>query len=358
MRIVTLGILLSLIVSSKWADAQSTECKEKASKTKGVWFREKDVGVSSRENATVHKYPKQITALVDSIGKIFSKAYPNPVGSKVGWNRVYQPVDSLTMPDPTLAPYLYSAPFQPYICRDNKVIVYDNANMWLYVSVNDYYKSGFVALKELNQDLHERVFVLPPQRGSLDGFPVFEPEPKGGSYDPTRVYYSVLVHYKDKLPYQAITLRELLDLSLKMIDVNEKKAKGEMANMKSAGIKVDEAAFLSRFNKSRQKIKDLGKRYEKDLAKPAAISKPYWYAGTLDNLDVTEDVFTTSDKGYQLVRANPEYVDKSRDKWKPQFMWVSWWVSYETFYPENSVAFDKMMRDHFDFKQLAALLAR
>jgi hypothetical protein len=117
-------------------------------------------------------------------------------------------------------------------------------------------------------------------------------------------------------------------------------------------------AIPSEFQALRDKITNLEKLHEKQLNQPAVLTMPYWGFISIENISNEKSIFTTPNRGYQLVRVNPEYADPSREKWKPQYMWVSWSVSQEDFYPANTVALDKMIRESFDFDKLGEMLLK
>lgn len=93
---------------------------------------------------------------------------------------------------------------------------------------------------------------------------------------------------------------------------------------------------------------------KEDMNEPAIIRNPEWNFNDLSRIDADrQNIFTTPEEGYQLLRANPAYVNTSLSKWKPQFMVVTW---YRVAGKQNSVELDKAMREHFDFKKLEALI--
>ena len=358
-HIFKIFFLLIYIVTSINSFSQTSNCKEQAQNKPGIWKRGKDARLFGTENEATTKHIKQIGAMVDTIGNMFIKAFPNPIGSEAEWTRVLLPEDSVASPDPAMAGYMYSCPFCPFICQNGKIITYDNANLWIYVDINDYYASGYTVLKDIKKDIGENLFTLAPQRGTLAGYPVFEPIPKGYPDNPTEILYSVLIHYPGKLPYIQVTKGEFFEICQKLIDANDLKSQKEFELEKKGGWKIDpdvEKRSRDKYQNMRNNIASQIKLNEKQLDQPAVLIQNGWSIGDIGNTDATERIFTTPTRGFQLVRPNPDYIDNNREKWKPQFMWVRWLKSLDDFYPKNSIEADKMMREKFDFAKLAELL--
>lgn len=99
----------------------------------------------------------------------------------------------------------------------------------------------------------------------------------------------------------------------------------------------------------------LRKLYEKELSQPAILRSWEYTIRTMEIADPTQrKLFTTANRGYQLVRANPDYMDQTQEKWKPQYMWVEW---YKPVSMANAAALDKVMREQFQWQELGKLLA-
>lgn len=360
-KIFRILILFCFLVTGFDSFSQIANCKERAQNQQGIWKRGYYVGLDGTENEATTKHIKQIGAMVDTISNMFIKAFPNPIGSEAQWSRVLMPEDSVASPDPSIAAYMYDCPYRPFICRDGKIITYDNANLWIFVDINDYYASGYNALTNIKKDIGENLFLLAPQRGTLAGYPVFEPIPNGYPDNPQEIFYSVLIHYPGKLPYIPVTKGEFFEICQKLIDANDLKSQKEFEWAKKSGSKIDpnvEKRSKDNYQTMRNNIASQKKLNEKQLDQPAVLKQNGWSIGDIGNTDATERIFTTPNRGFQLVRPNPDYIDKSREKWKPQFMWVKWEKSLNDFYPKNSIEADKMMREKFDFKALSELLTK
>jgi hypothetical protein len=339
--------------------AQSQECISQAENRIGELIRIKTVPPSGALSPATFKYVKNEMAVVDTIGNMFMKIDPKPIGSHAEWCTTFVPTDSITCPDHSLANYLYDASYQPYICDGGKVELNIKANLWVAISINDTYAAGTTWVKDLNTDLGDSLFTLSPQRGTLGGFPMFYPDAGGDPDNPQREYYSVLIHYPGKLPYKPISKRELLDMSLKMIDVNEAAFFKGCDHQVSLGYERNtdnEERMRQNYQVMRENMAAQRKLNEKTHDQPAILKESGWSIITIRNTDATERLFSTANKGYQLVRRNPDYVDKTREKWKPQYIWLKWQKSFSTFFPKNTHVFDAVMREKFDFNRLALML--
>jgi hypothetical protein len=246
------------------------------------------------------------------------------------------------------------------------VKAFSQTDTWVYVHVNGYWPSGHMIQHQMNNALGERLFTLPPQRGTITGFPVFEPIPKGEEDTPWLLFYSVLVHHPGKLPYIPITKREFFDILKRYIDAEEKKAvyNSDIRNATQYQIKNNGEEFygeamervIKQYQGIRSNLTQLEKLYEKEMSQPAILRTWEYGIRDIEIADPTQKkLFTTANRGYQLVRANPDYMDQTREKWKPQFMWVEW---YKPLAKQNAIELDKVMREKFDFKELGNLLTR
>ncbi|MBX6379287.1 MAG: hypothetical protein IRZ01_01210 [Thermoflavifilum aggregans] len=344
--------------------AKPQSCREKA-ENMGLWVRSKDVRPIGQENATTVNNLKKITAVVDSIGALFIKSYPIPFGSKVVWGRVLQPVDSVTLPDYELASYLYMGYVLAYRCINNKIEVDDETPITLVASFNDYYRSGYVPAIDENKKLHQNLFWLPPQQFSVKGYPGFASIANGWAENIREMRYSVLVHKEGKLPYTPVSIKEYFDLCLQLIDFNEKKSIQELNELRKKGYKIepdDEQKEHEKSEKLRVYVRKQMQRYASKLERPAILKRPE-FSIAYDNIVPNEDLFTTANRGYQLVRPNPDYVEKNAEKWKPQYIWISWTVSMTDdfpypYYRKLTAKLDKMMREVFDFREVEKMLSK
>lgn len=92
------------------------------------------------------------------------------------------------------------------------------------------------------------------------------------------------------------------------------------------------------------------------MNQPAILRSWVYTIRDIEIADPTQKkFFTTANRGYQLVRANPDYMDQTQEKWKPQFIWVEW---LKVVGLQNSAELDKVMREKFDFTKLGDLLTK
>ena len=336
--------------------AISQPCKTAAENTVGEMVRTKPVPPSGLLSPATFKFVAQEMAIIDSIGKMFYRINPKPLGARCEWTGVFMPVDSVTAPDYTLANYMYDAPYVPYVCMDGKVRTYPEANGWVRVSVNDTYAA---MTDRLNFD---SLFILPPQRGTLAGYPLFFPPPPslpGDDWEsPSREFYAVLIHYPGKLPYRNVSKDEYLDICLKLIDSEESKILNGFREEKDLDPSVPERV-KQRYMDKRDYIDALRKLNAKTLDQPAIIKIQGWEIlgyQKLEGDNYVKNIFTTASRGFQVVRRNPEYADQSREKWKPQYIWMQWRKSLGAFYPKHTQIMDDLIRTQFDFARLGKLL--
>jgi hypothetical protein len=356
------SILFFVIFLVLYGTSHAQSCEEQT-QNMGLWVRSKDVRPTGEENATTVNNQQKITAIVNSTGALFIKSYPIPFGSKIHWGRVLMPPDEITIPNYELASYLYMGYVLAYRCVNNKIEADVSSPITLVVSFNDYYRSGYEPALDVVKNLNQNIFWLPPQQFSIKGYPGFASITKGWAEDIREMRYSVLVHKEGKLPYKPVSVKEFFDLCLQLIDFQEKKYIEELNKSRKMGAKIgpeDEKKQRQEYEKLRESVRKQMQRYSSILENPAILKKPE-FSIVYRNIAPNEDLFTTADRGYQLVRPNPDYVSKNAEKWKPQYIWVSWTVTVKDnepypYYGKLTAKLDKMMREVFDFKELGKML--
>lgn len=355
-------LLILVIVLSGIIKVWAQPCPENPATKKGIWKKDPD---KNYYEPTVHPETKKnkaaISRVLDSIANIFIRSNPEPEGSYARWYKYFEPEnDSVTTPNLAFTNYQFISLFLPYVCEKGVIKPTTETDVWIYVHVNGFWPSGNVLLHEMNSALGEKLFTLPPQRGTLGGYPVFEPIPKGEWDNPWLIFYSVLVHKPGKLPYVPVTKAEFFELNRKLIEVKEKEYKaGIERQRKNMGEKwyTERADQIKKqFQGMRDNLEQLMKLYEKELNQPAILRQWDWTIRGIEIANPTQkNLFTTANRGYQLVRANPDYMDQAQEKWKPQFMWVEW---FKPLAKANGLALDKVMHEKFDFKELGKLLTK
>jgi hypothetical protein len=354
------GIVFLILMLFRVTIIIAQNCPENPDTKKGVWIQNKDGGFNdNRAHPEALKNKKNVSMVLDSIAGLLKKYNPQPEGSYAKWIRLLKTdLDSVSSPDPAFANYEIESWFLPYICNKGLVEPFNVTDTWLYVDVNDYWCSGHTLQHEMNDALGEKLFTLPIQAGTLGGYPVFEPTPKGEKDSPWLVFYSVLIHQPGKLPYVPVTKHEFFEINRKLIDKKETEYKAGIERQRKS---MGEDWYTERvgqikkqFQGMRDNLDQLMKLYEKEMDQPAILRQWEWELRGIEIANPTQKkLFTTANRGYQLVRANPDYMDQSQAKWKPQFMWVEW---FKVVGKPNSVALDKVMHEQFDFKELGKLL--
>ena len=337
-------------------------CPEVPTTKPGIWKHSSDTGLEGFEvHPATLKSKKQVSTVLDSIANLFIKYNPQPVGSEVSWFRDLRTEwDSITSPDPSFTNYQYVGVYRPYICNKGVIKPYSQTDTWVFLAVNGYWPSGHRLQHEFNNALGEKLFTLPPQRGTLDGYPVFEPLPKGEEDSPWLIFYSVLIHHPGKLPYIPVTKGEVFDLYDKLALIKEKEIQdGIVRQRKGMGedwYNEQTERVEKQFEGIRENTRLLRKLYEKELSQPAILRSGDYGIRDIEIADPTQKkFFTTANRGYQLVRTNPDYMDQTQEKWKPQFMWLEW---YKPVAQPNAIALDKALREQFDFTELGKFLTR
>lgn len=354
-------VLLSALAIASIMQGRAQDCAEDPTLKTGIWKKDPDKNYYA---PTVHpatlKNKAAISTVLDSIASVFIQSNPQPVGSYAKWYKYFTTDwDSVTSPDLSFTNYQFISLFLPYICEKGVVKPFSLTDTWLYVHVNGFWPSGHTLQHEINERLGENLYTLPPQRGSLGGYPVFEPVPKGEKDDPWLIFYSVLIHRPGQLPYVPLTKREFFQINRRLIAGMEKEYQAGVArqrkNMGEDWYRERTEKIKEQFDGIRNNLDQLEKLYAGEMDQPAILRTWEW---TIRNLEIAnpaqKNLFTTANRGYQLVRSNPGYMDPRQPKWKPQFMWVEW---YKVVSKPNSLAMDKAMHEKVDFTRLGALLA-
>jgi len=347
---------------------QAQDCPEEPTQKKGVWKNYPDDGLAGFEvHLVTMKYKAQIGLVLDSIVKLFIKYNPEPTGSEARWKRSLRTEwDSLTSPDPSFTNYMYTSGYFPYICSRGTVKAFTQTDTWVYVHVNGFWSSGYTIQHEINNALKEKLFTLPPQNGTLNGYPVFEPIPKGETDAPWLRFYSVLIHKPGKLPYSNVSKREFFDLYNILADTKEKEelhsydiknaSAYQINNNGEDWYRIQTERVKKKYLEIKENLRRLEKANEKVMDQPAILKGWDCTIRTIEIVNPEQnDLFTVAARGYQLVRANPGYMDQKQEKWKPQFMWVEW---QKVVGMQNSAELDKVMREKFDFKEPGKLLTK
>lgn len=317
---------------------EQEDCLKAAEKKKGTWEQE-TVFNYDYPLPNEKRFTPNMEKVMDNIANQVIKSYPTPEGSTVKWAKWFaRSGDTVSTPDRFLYAYEFAAKFLPFICNKDKIEAYGIADVWVFVRVNRFHPSEITQQKEINTVFRDKVFSLGKLLGMYGDYPWFEPAPTGIRQIPEVVYNSVLLHRPGQLPYTTVTRGELLDMCKKWL------AMAESGKVKTTG---NLAAMRTKLNK----LYDLNKA---DLDKPAIIHHPEWNFNDLNNVDPDkQNIFVAPADGYQLLRANPSYVDQSESKWKPQFAVVTW---YKVTGKRYSDQLNKVMTGQFDYKKLADVI--
>ncbi len=314
------------------------DCEKEAEKKKGTWTQTK---VYNYEHPTPNekRFTPNMEKVMNAIADLVIESNPTPAGSKAEWEKWFtRSGDSVSTPDPLLHTYQFVGQFLPFICNYGKTEPYGITDTWLFIRVNGFQHSEITRQQQINAVFGEKIFSLGKQTGTLGGYPYFEPAPTGIRQIPAIVYHSVLIHRSGRSPFIPVSRGEFLDLCRKWLTMAESGKVKISANLASMRTNLDK---LYNLNKSA-------------WDQPAIIRSPEWSFNMLAGTDTDkQNIFTTPEDGYQLLRPDLSYVDPSVSKWKPQFMVVTW---YEATGKPNSEELNKVMREQFDFKKLGAMI--
>ncbi len=289
---ICLSVLLAINCHLFSLPGNAQPCPEDPSQKKGVWKNYPDAGLAGFEvHPVTMKHKAQISQVLDTIVKLFIKYNPEPIGSEAKWEKSLRTEwDSITSPDPSFTNYNYVSGYFPYICSKGTVKAFTQTDSWIYLYVNNFWSSGYRYQHEFNKALGEKLFTLPPQRGTLGGYPVFEPIPKGEEDSPSLIFYTVLVHHPGKLPYVPVTKKEFFELSKRLIEVIEKKTKYDVDIKNATPEKIKahgEEWYLEQmervdkqFKGIKENLTQLEKLYEKEMNQPAILRS--WEYGIRD----------------------------------------------------------------------------
>ncbi len=355
-------ILLLAALISGLSRAVAQPCPEDPATKKGHWIYNGEEGFYAPSTHPVTlRNKKSVSALLDTIALIIRRYNPEPAGSEAVWYKTFDDEsDSVTCPDISFGNYMYNSLYHPYVCSNGVIKADSETATWLFIHVNGFWPSGCTLQHEFNKSLGEKLFTLPPQRGTLGGYPVFEPTPKGEEDSPWLLFYSVLIHQPGKLPYIPVTKGELFDLYEKLIQSKQKEYQEgiefQRKNMGEEWYNERTESVKKQFEEIRSNLTALKKLYTKELNQPAILKSWDYTLRTIEIADPTQKkFFTTANRGYQLVRTNPDYMDQKQEKWKPQFMWVEWRKPVAM---KNAIELDRVMKEKFDFKELGNLLTK
>lgn len=314
------------------------DCAKDAEKKKGSWKKSEEFNYTDPTTEEKRLTPN-MNRVMDAIAELVIKYNPAPTGSQAEWEQWFtRSADTVSRPERSIYTYEFAGKFLPYICDKGKIVASGITDTWMFVRVNRFHPSEITEQHQINAAFGEKIFSLGKQRGTLGGYPYFEPAPTGIRSTPEVLYSTVLISRPGQLPYTPVTKGELLNICKKWL------AMAETGKFKATGNVV---AMRTNLDKLFQLNQD-------EMDKPAIIRSTRWNFNELSNTDPgKQNIFTTPADGYQLLRPNPAYVNTSLSKWKPQFLVVTW---YRVTGKTNSTELDKAMKEQFDFKKLGALI--
>lgn len=345
--------------------------------TKGTWKKTSDANMKAGSQV-------QVTSRIDKMQKLLQAAYPEPKGIEAKWYRSM-------INDPLIAkgpiPYQLNSLFLAYFCNsnnNNKIEAGEETGTWFYVWANHF--NWFAQYVEYFTVKQQPVYLLTPQVGELNGYPLYKGIHNENSNTGIKYSRAIIITRDGQLPYIPVTKKQYLQVFLKY---NEKKLSGELAALeKNTLVKTDEEEEAYK-NKQLEKIANStipDKAKAKDYFLRGYVTdkqrKEKWMAetrkryetqikqvqellanSTADELEqptIVKFLDISSFKGFsteaqgsqQLVRLNPDYFDSKLPKYVPRFLIVYWrWNKNK---PAED--FKNQLEANFNFKALQAML--
>jgi hypothetical protein len=380
---------LLMVATSVAVMAQNKPCPGKPEDVKGAWSLEsrKDF----RYNPDIEKIarPKQANLLAqrDTVLRMIQRACPELKGFKATLLSMFvQP----SVVDSGYVSYDHYTHYNPYICTYKGTLEPVESATNFRVGINTLEQENFLRHQFAFDAIGENLYSIPPSAGMIQGFPAYQ---MGNISSAER--YGVILSRKDALPYKVVSKGEFYTLQKKLIRFTQEKNKADIrrttrirpekdlrAELQAEMDEIDKsslgqdaknsrkrrlqedfrtdeqmlqeklAAVDKQYNDYYRKVEELESRYKSELGEPAYLQEYEYSTSILGN---ESRFFNDPVKGYTLIRMNPAYFLKTPDKWKPQFMLLTWRVEKDKAY---SLALDAAWRKDFDMKALEKMLLK
>lgn len=370
---------LFLIQFSSWGQGRAikspTPCDDEVLyKTPGRWF--KGANVWQTDHIGFNKAQQQeVLNRMDAVHQMMLAIYPQPLGVDVAWHHTLGystfgdqvtyirtdpfSLDRKTVVEKPVASFGYVAGFFRHFCSTKDPLEIwpgypGETGTWLNVYTNSF--GGFATEYFGNQDTL-----------TIGGYPVHLRQPLNQSFDGYELFYSkavvdnpdvtpqqfALIHRKGELPYIPVTRNQYL---VKCIAHLAKSQDEFIRNFeKMPGTAEEQAARkeqVAEFTKNKEAII---KRYRDELeetTKQGLLDSPAIIPLTIYNTDESSPIFVEEDKGFMIVRTNPNYMRKDLPKYVPQFFVVEWY--WNDWKPQADVG--KLIEEKFPFDKLQAMI--
>lgn len=374
-------LLLFLFTSTySWSQGRTikttTPCTDEVLyKTPGKWFKYTDV--RQVDHIAFNKSQQQeVINRVDKIHELMQKIYPEPMGIDVAWKRTLGfstfgdqvtyirtdefSLDRKTVVERPVASFGYVAGFFRHFCAtDNVHEIWSGypgeTGTWLNLSTNSF--NGFAEEYFGNQDTLTiggyPVHLRQPLKQSFDGYELFYSKAVVDNPDVTAERFA-LIHRKGELPYIPVTRKQYLEKCIAHLEKSQDELIRNFEKMPASAV-ADHATWKEQLTELKKNKEVILKRYRNELdesTKQGLLNAPVIIPVTIYNTDEWNPIFVEEDKGFMIVRANPDYMQKELPKYVPQFFVMSWkWNDWQ---PQIDVG--KLIEEKFPFDKLQALI--
>jgi hypothetical protein len=364
-KIVVVNILFSLFLLNR-AVAQPLCNDAIIMNVKSKWIEK------SNTLAKIDGLP-QIIKRIDAISTFFKTAYPEPTGVEARW---YRFIDGAPIIKNGPIPYQFNSLYLAWYCNKNvhQLLLGGETGTWAYTFVNSF--GWFISNQYdlLNIKVKgENVYVLPPEKGTWKGYPIYEASAHGNKSR------CIILMHNDQVPWKPITqqqylqgLRNFWEKQKQDADDSyikqEKDIKKMIAGINNSTLKqADKDVIIAGMQKE---LADLPKRNAANSAKsdeyrnerlsildkytrenPSSLQN----AAIIDRpkADDFDGRFSTLENGGQLlVTINPGYFNKQLPLYAAQLIVLYWRWDNDA----PALNFKKQLEENFPVDKLKAML--
>jgi hypothetical protein len=331
MRKIIFFLLLFAITNR--AVAQE-DCGDAAIMSKtGSWKKHADA------NMRYDKNQANINRWLDSIGKLFQVAVPEPKGMEAAW---YRSMNGPIFPGAPSA-YTLNSMYLPWYCNTNlhKMLLSDETSTWAYVFVNslDWFVSGQFDKASVQVD-GATVYNRPLRKGEWKGIDLYQPSSHGPAAS------CILLTRGSRPILKPVTQEQYLH-AWRTFVMNQKNETARLADGTNSGSNDAKLAKAVKYYDDKLQMIDnyLSHAGEEQLRQPAVI-------GPKDNGDFTGSFSTEEKGGRMLVTVDPAFFSRDLPAYVPQVMVLYWRWGKDA----ASQNFKKQFEENFPVERLAAML--
>jgi hypothetical protein len=363
-----LAISLLLLLQSGALLAQD-DCSDAAIlDKKGTWEKRPDANIQYDKNGA------QINRYLDTIGKMFISAVPEPKGIRAGW---YRTMDFQFQPGWPIA-YTFTSLYFCWYCNVHvhKLMLADETGTWAYVYVNHW--GWFFGDRPKETDLKTDgafIYNLPDKVGTWKGYDIYQSTVLAPSNR------CVVLARRGSSPWKPVTQEQYLKSVRAFYLDQEKKLQGPSPQQRAA----DDQKEIDRIQNNpnlkpeakEAMLKGIRERQQMESQSTAAASirkgfddyirvvDNYLNSTPADQLQqpailprqgrtLFDGKFTTIQNGGQMkVAANPDFFKNGLPYYRPQFMVLFW--RWERTNPA-SMNFVRQLEADFPVERLQAML--